>query len=175
MTYTFDFETLSEDKTLLQLFTIVDKKVPMEVVNKAIGIFNQVSGCSTNDKYVVTSERNKNILKFDGSKAGIRCTIQRAINEQEIKSSEHYIYISETSEMGLSTNDIVKEVRTYYDESFCKCLIDLGNTGNSVNSNRLQVRYGKPFNGVFDSSINNRKIQIRLADGKLRFKPTSID
>lgn len=172
MIYTFDFKTLDEDTVLLQLFTATDTKVSVAVVNKAIKLFNKVSNSSDNDKYVVTSERNKNILTFDGSKTGIKCVIQRALNEQEIKSSTHYIYISETSMVGVSSNDIVKEVVTYYDENFCKCLIDLG---NGVGNNKTQVRYGKPFNGIFDSSIDNRRIQIRLADGKLRFKPTSID
>lgn len=144
--YSLSFIDMNTNKNLLAFFTIVEQKMPLGVVEKAINAFNMRKFKNIHDKYRVVKEANKNVLYFDGSKALIKLVIQREEDEKRIKSDRNSEYISmdsirvENKQMTGFDCELIN-----YDDTFCKCLIDTYNRIEGVE--KYVVRYGKPFNG----------------------------
>lgn len=150
-------------------FTIVDKKMSKEIVYKAIKQNNEKFGYTYEIKNIKL-ERGMNIVEFN--KSTDRCIVWRLeeFKEPEVKKNSKYEFVSLDSESirynkpkYIKDNDDSISFRgVEYDSSFCKCLF-------KVNEDYV-IRYGEPFNNGFNTSINNKRIQVRFSDGAIRFR-----
>lgn len=157
-------------------FTIVENKMDIEVVNLAIARFNKEYSMNLKMKEVVKSP-GKNIIKFENT--DIICVIQREYDEVKVKNS-NYNYISLCSiskffDFKFCVSDGQYEYsleKVDYDDEFCKCFFRV--RGLITRDIKQVVRYGEPFNDGFNTSINNKRIQVRFSDGNIRFRDIDI-
>lgn len=159
----------SDNKQYNNYFTIVDKKMSKDIVYKAIEENNKKFGYAYKiDK--ISTNKGMNIVEFQGETD--KCIIWRLgeNKEPEVKKNSKYEFVSLDSESirynkpkYIKDNDDSISFRgVEYDSSFCKCLF-------KVNEDYV-IRYGEPFNDGFNTSINNKRIQVRFSDGAIRFR-----
>ena len=161
------------DKQYNNYFTFVDKKMDKEVVFKAIKENNIKFGFNYEIREI-KSERGVNIIYFKDTKD--KCIIYKidTNKEQDIKKNSIYIYISKESKTLRfkkpkyikDDSDLISFRGVEFDDNFCKCLFKLNDD--------YIVRYGEPFNGGFNTSINNKRIQVRFSDGAISCRDLSI-
>lgn len=162
-----------DDKQYNNYFTIIDKKMSKEIVYKAIKQNNEKFGY-TYEIGSIKIERGMNIVEFNG--VTDKCIVWRLeeSKESEVKKNSKYEFISLDSESIRynkpkyikDSDDSISFRRVEYDSNFCKCLF-------KVNEDYV-IRYGEPFNGGFNTSINNKRIQVRFSDGVIRFRDIDI-
>lgn len=164
----------NDDKQYNNYFTIVNEKMDKEVVYKAIRENNKKFGYNYEIDQITTG-KGMNIVKFKGQTD--KCIVWRLEDskEQIIKGNSKYEYISLTSESKRytkpkyirDTKDSISFRGVEFDADFCKCLF-------KVNGEHI-VRYGEPFNEGFNTSINNKRIQVRFSDGAIRFRDGKLE
>lgn len=177
MIYLFQFIDPNNTSFYCGYFTIVENKMDRKIVDRAIDRFNtensmRLSMCD------VESSNGRNIVKFHNT--SIVCIIQRCDDDVKVKGS-NLGYINLVSKYKLfnfnfkvcdSEFEYCLE-RADYDDNFCKCAFRLVDRHDG--SVKHVIRYGEPFNDGFNTSINNKRIQVRFSDGNIRFRDIDIN
>lgn len=176
MIYLLQFNDTIRPSFYAGYFTIVESKMDKEIVDRAIERFNIEYNMNLKMGSVETIP-GKNIVKFLNT--SIICVIQRCEDEVKVKGS-NLGYINSVSkykifDLKYKVADDYYEYfleRVDYDDNFCKCLFKL--VGTVTRDIKYVVRYGEPFNDGFNTSINNKRIQVRFSDGNIRFRDIAI-
>lgn len=125
----------------------------------------------------IKTENHKNILNLSNN---FRLEIYKVQDSTGIKEKCDLIgtnvtlYKKRGKLIAKDNSYVINLICSRYDEEteFCVCLFEIADSSNK----KTQVRrYGTGMNHVFNTSVLNKRIQIRVTDGAMRFRDISME
>ena len=158
----FKLDWYKDDKLGYEQYSL-DSKLDKQVIYDQVEIMHlQILNIHT--------ENHKNILDLSNN---FRLEIYK-INDESVKNRYDLIgkdvtVYNKPGQLVMKDGTEIKLLQSRYDEEteFCVCLFE-------VSGDKLR-RYGIGMNHVFNTSILNKRVQIRVTDGAMRFRDISMD